>query len=66
MDQNYDGIAINQLRNTQLEKKLTKKIQKIFNKGFMSLVALVPIIPQHRLDQTKEHVLRQYITTCQK
>ena len=45
MDQNYDGIAINQLRNTQLEKKLTKKIQKIFTKGFMSLVALVPIIP---------------------
>ena len=36
MVQNYDGVAISQLGNTQLEKKLTKKIQRMFTKGFLS------------------------------
>ena len=42
----------------------------MFTKGFLSawlsLVTLLPIIPQHKLDQTKEHLLWQYITTSQK
>ena len=33
MVQNYDGIAISQLGNTQLEKK---KMQRMFTKGFLS------------------------------
>ena len=36
MVQNYDGVAISQLGNTQLEKKLTKKMQRMFTKGFLS------------------------------
>ena len=62
MVQNYDGIAISQLRNTQLEKtsKKKKKMQGMFTKGFLSaslcLVTLPSIVPQHKLDQTKEHV----------
>ena len=45
-------------------------MQIIFTKGFLSallsLVTLLPIIPQHKLDQAKEYVLWQYITTFQK
>ena len=41
----------------------------MFTKGFLSaslcLVTLPSIVPQHKLDQTKEHVLWQYITTSQ-
>ena len=36
MVQNDDGVAISQLGNTQLEKKLTKKMQRMFTKGFLS------------------------------
>ena len=36
MVQNYDGVAITQLGNTQIEKKLTKKMQRMFTKGFLS------------------------------
>ena len=36
----------------------------MFAKGFLSasrsLITLLPTIPQHKLDQTKEHVLCQY------
>ena len=42
----------------------------MFTKGFLSaglsLVTLLPLIPQNKLNQTKEHVLWQYITTIQK
>ena len=66
MVQNYDGIAISQLGNTQLEKKLQRMLVKGYLSAWLSLATLVPIITQHKLNQTKEHVLWQYITTCQK
>ena len=41
----------------------------MFTKSFLSaslcLVTLPSIVRQHKLDQTKEHVLWQYITTSQ-
>ena len=42
----------------------------MFIKGFLCawlpLVTLIPIIPQHKLGQTKGHLLWAYITTSQK
>ena len=53
-----------------LIRKTSKNCKECFTKGFLiawlSLVTLLPIILQHDLEQTKKHLLWQYITTSKK
>ena len=53
MVQNYDGIAISQL----VIGSHVRKIYQRFSQRLTVFVTHLPIIPQHKLDQTKEHVL---------